>query len=113
MEAMRIGVIFGRLLAAGAIATAVFALAAASGIPPAAVGHRAGQEHGDRGHGGSGAAWMSEVGELLREEGFSEPYSIEREHGVIEVEATGPDGRRYEIEIDPQTRAILGREEDD
>ncbi len=56
---------------------------------------------------------MREIVELLRREGFSEPYSLEREHGVIEVEATGRDGRRYEIEIDPKTRAILGQKEDD
>ena len=56
---------------------------------------------------------MSEIVELLRREGFSEPYSLEREHGVIEAEATGQDGRRYEIYIDPKTRKILKKEEDD
>jgi uncharacterized membrane protein YkoI len=56
---------------------------------------------------------MKEIVELLREEGFSEPHSLEREHGVIEAEATGQDGRRYEIYIDPKTRKILKKEEDD
>ena len=32
---------------------------------------------------------------------------------VIEAEATGQDGRRYEIYIDPKTRKILKKEEDD
>ena len=110
---MRIGTIFGQLLVAGAMVTAVFALAASSGVLPATVAQRHGQEHRDRGHHGPAGAEMREVVELLREEGFSEPYSLEREHGVIEAEATGKDGRRYEIYIDPKTRRILKKEEDD
>jgi hypothetical protein len=110
---MRIGTVFGRLLAAGAMLTAVFALAASSGIIPATVAQRHGPEHRDRGHHGPTGTERREVEELLRKEGFSGPYSLEREHGVIEVEATGPDGRRYEIYIDPKTRRILEKEEDD
>ena len=110
---MRIGTIFGQLLVAGATVTAVFALAAPSGVLPATVAQRHGQEHRDRGHHGPAGAEMREVVELLREEGFSEPYSLEREHGVIEAEATGQDGRRYEIHIDPKTGKILQKEEDD
>ena len=110
---MRIGTIFGQLLVAGAMVTAVFALAASSGILPATIAKKHGQEHRDRGHHGSTGAEMREVVELLREEGFSEPYSLEREHGVIEAEATGKDGRRYEIYIDPKTRKVLEIEEDD
>ena len=110
---MRIGTVFGRLLVTGAMVTAVFALAASSGILPATVAQRHGPEHRDRGHHSPTSAEMREVVELLREEGFSEPYSLEREHGVIEAEATGRDGRRYEIYIDPKTRRILKKEEDD
>ena len=110
---MRIGTIFGRLLVAGAIVTAVFALAASSGVLPATIAKRHGQEHRDRGHHRPTGAEMRKVVELLREEGFSEPYSLEREDGVIEAEATGEDGRRYEIYIDPKTRRILKIEEDD
>jgi hypothetical protein len=112
-RAMRPGVIFGRLLLAATIATATFALAAASGILPLAVAKRSGPEGGGRGQRGAPDVEMSEVAELLREAGFSELGSPEREHGLIEVKATGPDGRRYEIEIDPKTRAIVGQEEDD
>jgi hypothetical protein len=110
---MRIGAIFGRLLVAGAMATAVFALAAASQLPPTAVAQRHGPEHRDRGRHGSDSAEMKDVVELLRSEGFSEPYSFERERGMIEVEATGQDGRRYEIHVDPNTREILEAEKDD
>ena len=110
---MRLGTIFGQLLVAGAMATAVFALAAASGILPTTVAQKHGPEHRDRGHHGPDGADMKEIVELLRKEGFSEPYSLEREHGVIEAEATGQDGRRYEIYIDPKTRKILKKEEDD
>lgn len=106
------GAIFGRLLLAGTIATAAFALAATSGVLPVAVAKRHGSERGDRGQHGPGLE-ASEIAELLREAGFSEPGSPELEHGVIEVEATGPDGRRYEIEIDPDTGAILEQEEED
>ena len=110
---MRIGTIFGRLLVAGAMATAVFALLAASGILPETVAQRHGPEHRDGAHHGLDSAEMGEIVEVLRREGFSEPYSLEREHGVIEAEATGQDGRRYEIYIDPKTRKILKKEEDD
>ena len=110
---MRIGSVFGRLLVTGAMVTAVFALAASSGILPATVPQRHGPEHRDRGHHGPDAAELRAVEELLRNEGFSGPYSLEREHGVIEAEATGQDGRRYEIYIDPKTRRILKKEEDD
>ena len=110
---MRIGTVFGRLLVAGTMVTAVFALAASSGILPATVAQTHGPEDRDRGHHGPDGAELREVVELLRKEGFSEPYSLEREHGVIEVEATGQDGRRYEIYIDPKTRRILNKEEDD
>jgi hypothetical protein len=110
---MRIGIIFGRLLVAGAMATAVFALLAASGTLPTAVVQRHGPEHRDGGQHGPDSAEMGEIVEVLRREGFSEPYSLEREHGVIEAEATGQDGRRYEIYIDPKTRKILKKEEDD
>ena len=110
---MRMGTILGQLLVAGAMATAVFALAAASGILPTTVARKHGPEHRDRGHHGPDGSEMKEIVELLREEGFSEPYSLEREHGVIEAEATGQDGRRYEIYIDPKTRKILKKEEDD
>jgi hypothetical protein len=99
------------MLVAGAMATAVFALAAAGGTLPTGWGQRSGAEH--RGHHGPDAAEREEISELLRNEGFSEPYSLEREHGVIEAEATGQDGRRYEIYIDPKTRRILKKEEDD
>ena len=110
---MRIGTVFGRLLFTAAMVTAVFALAASSGILPATVAQRHGSEHRDRGHHGPDGAELREVKELLRKEGFSGPYSLEREHGVIEAEATGQDGRRYEIYIDPKTRRILKKEEDD
>ena len=110
---MKIGTIFGQLLLAGAVVTAAFALAAPSGVLPATVAQRHGQEHRDRGHHGPTGAERREVVELLRREGYSEPYSLEREHGVIEAEATGEDGRRYEIYIDPKTRRILKKEEDD
>ena len=110
---MRIGASFGRLLVAGTTVTAVFALAAASGILPAAETQKYGPKHRDRGHLPPDSAEMREIVELLRREGFSEPYSLEREHGVIEVEATGRDGRRYEIYIDPKTGTILEKEEDD
>jgi len=113
MKESKIGTIFGQFLLAGAMATAVFALAAPSGILPATRAQRSGPEHRDREHRGSDRAEMEGVVELLREEGFSGPYSLEREHGVIEAEATGRDGRRYEIHIDPRTRRILEREEDD
>ena len=110
---MRIGTIFGQLLVAGAMATAVFALLAASGTLPTAVVQRHRPEHRDGGNHGPDSAEMKEIVEVLRREGFSEPYSLEREHGVIEAEATGQDGRRYEIYIDPVTRKILKKEEDD
>ena len=110
---MRIGTVFGRLLVTAAMVTAVFALAAPSGILPATVGQRHEPEHRDRGHHGATGAEQREVEELLRKEGFSGPYSLERENGVIEAEATGQDGRRYEIYIDPKTRRILKKEEDD
>jgi hypothetical protein len=113
MESMSIGTIFGRLLVAGAMATAVLALAATSGILPTSVTQRHGSEHRDRGHRAPDGAEMKEIVELLRREGFSEPYSLEREHGMIEAKATGRDGRRYEIYIDPKTRKILERERDD
>ncbi len=113
MEAMRIGTIFGRLLVAGAMATAAFALAAATGIFPTTVAQRHGPERRDRGHHGPDSVEMREIVEVLRKAGFSEPYSLEREHGVIEAEAIGQNGRRYEIYIDPKTRKILKKEEDD
>ena len=113
IEAMRIGTVFGRLLVAGTMVTAVFALAASSGILPATVAPTHGPRLRDRGHHTADGAELREVEELLRKKGFSGPYSLEREHGVIEAEATGQDGRRYEIYIDPKTRKILKKEEDD
>ena len=110
---MRIGTVFGRLLVTAAMVTAVFALAASSGILPATVAQRHRPEHRDGGHHGPDSAEMGEIVEVLRREGFSGPYSLEREHGVIEAEATGQDGRRYEIYIDPKTRKILEKKEDD
>ena len=67
----------------------------------------------NRSHRGPDSAAMREIVELLRKEGFSEPCSLEREPAVIEAEATGQDVRRYEIYIDPKTRKILKREEDE
>ena len=124
---MRMGAVFGRLLVVGAMATAVFALAAPTGMLPTAVAQRNERErdedergrHGDererhdRDPPGPESAEMREIVEVLRREGFSEPHSVEREHGVIEVEATGRDGRRYEVTIDPRTGKILEKEEDD
>ena len=110
---MRIGTVFGRLLVTAAMVTAVFALAASSGILPATVAHTHGPKLRDRGHHTADGAELREVAELLRKKGFYGPYTLEREHGVIEAEATGQDGRRYEIYIDPKTRKILKIEEDD
>ena len=111
MEAAKLGAIFGRILVAGALATAVFAMAAGSGILPGLSAH--GPERRERGHRGLEGGEIRQVVELLRQEGFSDPTSLEREHGMIEAEATGPDGRRYEIHIDPEAKRILKREEED
>ena len=117
---MRMGTVFGRLLVAGAMAITAFALAAPTGMVPTAVAQRDERErHGDererhdRGHPGPDDAEMREIVEVLRQEGFSEPRSVEREHGVIEAEVIGQDGQRYEVTIDPKTKEILEKEEDD
>jgi hypothetical protein len=110
---MTIGIVFGRLLVVGALATAVFTLAAGTGMLPAAAAHGHRADRGDHSHRDPDALEMSEIAGVLREVGFSEPHSMEREHGVIEVKAIGRDGRRYEIYIDPKTGKILEMEEDD
>jgi hypothetical protein len=110
---MSIGAIFGRLLVAGALATALFALAAPAGMLPAAPTREHESEREHRGHSASGRGEMADIVEVLRGAGFSEPYSFEREHGLIEAKAIGPDGRRYEIYIDPRTGKILKQKEDD
>lgn len=120
---MSIGAIFARLLLAGTLATALLALAAPTGMLPATLT----QEHDseEESHDHSTVEHDSEeprleqpgdvpdIVQILREAGFSEPYSVEEEHGVIEAKAVGPDGRRYEIYIDPTTGEILKQEEDD
>ena len=110
---MKIGTIFGRLLVCGAMATAAFALAAASGTLPAAVSESRGPGSRAREHHAPDGAKRGKIEELLRQQGFSEPYSLERERGVIEAEATGADGRRYEIYVDPEAREILEKDEED
>ena len=79
---MRIRTFFGRLLVAGATATAVFALAAATGIFPTTVAQRHAPERRHRGHHGPDSAEMRKTVEILRKEGFSEPYSLERDQAT-------------------------------
>jgi uncharacterized membrane protein YkoI len=110
---MNIGAIFARLLLAGALATGLLALAGPTGMLPSALTQEHEGEEERDGHSSSTGDGMEEIAEILRTAGFSEPHSVEEEHGVIEVKALGPDGRRYEIYIDPATGEILKQEEDD
>ncbi len=55
----------------------------------------------------------SRIESVLRAEGFSRWDDIELDDGVWEVDdAVGPDGREYDLKLDPNTLAILERKPD-
>jgi hypothetical protein len=55
----------------------------------------------------------SRIESVLRAEGFQRWDDIELDDGVWEVDdAVGPDGREYDLKLDPNTFAIIERKPD-
>ena len=56
---------------------------------------------------------LTQIEQTLRAEGFSSWDDIELDDGLFEVDdAVHSDGREYDLEIDPQTYAIVKRDSD-
>lgn len=56
---------------------------------------------------------LTQIEQTLRAEGFTSWDDIELDDGVFEVDdAVHSDGRKYDLELDPQTYAIVKRELD-
>ncbi len=51
--------------------------------------------------------------EALRAAGISDPISIERDDGLIEVEHRDSAGQRVKTRLDPVTHAVVGQRKDD
>jgi hypothetical protein len=56
---------------------------------------------------------MQELVATLKEQGYSEIYEIEREHGVYEVKARGEKGSTVKLYVDAESGQILRQKTDD
>lgn len=63
----------------------------------------------------TGRAWLTvaQVAERLEAAGYRNIEKIEREHGSYEARATGPDGRRVRLRLNPSTGEIEPRKTSD
>ena len=56
---------------------------------------------------------MEELVATLKQQGYSEIYKIEREHGVYEVKARSEKGSTVKLYVDPESGEILRKKTDD
>ena len=87
------------------ILTAAFALAAAT---PALAHRHGGDDHSQ--HQQQAAISQERAVEIAREQGVATVREVKMDDGNWKVEGTTSEGRRIEVEINPQTGAVVKRE---
>jgi uncharacterized membrane protein YkoI len=89
------------------ILTATFVLAAAT---PALAHRHGGDDHSQHQQQQQTAISQERAVEIAREQGVATVREVKMDDGAWKVEGTTSEGRRIEVEINPQTGAVVKRE---
>lgn len=103
------------LTAVGLIGALAFGAGVVDSVMAQGNAARAGDDSRDPGVAVTAPSGMT-VGEIVRhltDQGYTRIDEVERERGRYEVEATNPDGRRVELDIDAESGEFLKEERED